>query len=136
MGIERLTVLFPTKVSFSNLRLKISCRTVQYKLNAQSLRLFGLHSDVNDAHPAWANRLQNKTTPSEKTCLLVSRCRQCPIERGDSVLCLGSMRDEPIEAWKNESTWYLENRYLKDLNRIDGEPMEFEWRMERFISGE
>ena len=22
---------------------------------------------------------------------------------------------------------YLENRYLKDLNRIDGEPMEFEW---------
>ena len=24
--------------------------------------------------------------------------------------------------------WYLENRYLKDLNRIDGEPMEFEWK--------
>ena len=35
-------------------------RTVQYKLNAQSLRLFGLHSDVNDAHRASANRLQNK----------------------------------------------------------------------------
>ena len=36
-------------------------KTVQYKLNAQSLRLFGLHSDVNDAHRAGANRLQNKT---------------------------------------------------------------------------
>ena len=36
-------------------------RTVQYKLNAQSLRLFGLHRDVNDAHRAGANRLQNKT---------------------------------------------------------------------------
>ena len=35
-------------------------RTVQYKLNAQSLRLFGLHSVVNDAHRAGANRLQNK----------------------------------------------------------------------------
>ena len=35
-------------------------RTVQYKLNAQSLRLFGLHRDVNDAHRASANRLQNK----------------------------------------------------------------------------
>ena len=32
----------------------------KYKLNAQSLRLFGLHSDVNDAHRASANRLQKK----------------------------------------------------------------------------
>ena len=23
---------------------------------------------------------------------------------------------------------FLETRYLKDLNRIDGEPMEFEWK--------
>ena len=35
-------------------------RTVQYKLNAQFLRLIGLHSDVNDAHRAGANRLKNK----------------------------------------------------------------------------
>ena len=47
----------------------------------------------------------------------------------DSVLCLGSMRDEPIEAWKNKIKWYLENYYLKDLNRIDGESMEFEWKI-------
>ena len=38
-------------------------RTVQYKLNAQSLRLFGLHRDVNDAHCAGANRLQNNKQP-------------------------------------------------------------------------
>ena len=36
-----------------------SGRTVQYKLNAQFLRLIGLHSDVNDAHRAGANRLKN-----------------------------------------------------------------------------
>ena len=43
-------------------RYQVECtdRTVQYKLNAQSLRLFGLHRDVNDAHRAGANRLQNK----------------------------------------------------------------------------
>ena len=35
-------------------------RTVQYKLNAQSLSLFGLHRDVNDAHRASANRLQKQ----------------------------------------------------------------------------
>ena len=47
----------------------------------------------------------------------------------DSVLCLGSMRGEPIEAWKNNIKWCLENRYLKDLNRIDGESMEFKWKI-------
>ena len=64
MGIEHLAVLFPTKVSSFDFQVECSGRTVQYKLNAQSLRLFGLHSDVNDAHRAGANRLQkqNKTS--------------------------------------------------------------------------
>ena len=47
-GIEHLTVLFPTVVSSFHFQVENSGRTVQYKLNAQSLRLFGLHSDVND----------------------------------------------------------------------------------------
>ena len=62
MGIEHLTVLFPTEVSSFDFQVEYSGRTVQYKLNAQSLRLFGLHSDVNDAPRAGANRLQNKQT--------------------------------------------------------------------------
>ena len=59
-GIEHLTVLFPTVVSSFDFQFENSGRTVQYELNAQSLRLFGLHSDVKDAHRAGANRLQNK----------------------------------------------------------------------------
>ena len=47
-------------------KLENSGRTVQYKLNAQSLRLFGLHRDVNDAHRAGANRLQNKQTSQRR----------------------------------------------------------------------
>ena len=60
MGIEHLTVLFPTEVSSFDFQVECTDGTVQYKLNAQSLRLFGLHRDVNDAHRAGANRLQNK----------------------------------------------------------------------------
>ena len=60
MGIEHLTVLFPTEVSSFDYQVENSGRTVQYKLDAQSLRLVGLHSDVNDAHRDGANRLQNK----------------------------------------------------------------------------
>ena len=29
----------------------------------------------------------------------------------DSVLCLGSMTDDPIEAWKNKIKWYLESHF-------------------------
>ena len=45
MGIERLTVLFPIKVSLFDLKVEKSCRKVQYKL---------------DAHRAGANRLQKQ----------------------------------------------------------------------------
>ena len=61
-GIEHLTVLFPTVVSSFYFQVENSGRTVQCKLNAQFLRLFGLH-DVNDAHRAGANRLQNNKSP-------------------------------------------------------------------------
>ena len=40
----------------------VSLDIYKYRLNAQYLRLFGLHRDVNDAHRAGANRLQNKKT--------------------------------------------------------------------------
>ena len=45
----------------------------------------------------------------------------------DSVLCLGGISGEPAEAWESRIKWFFETRYLKDLDRIDGEPMEFEW---------
>ena len=41
MGIENLTVLFPTEVSSFDFQVECTDRTVQYKFNAQSLRLFG-----------------------------------------------------------------------------------------------
>ena len=61
LGIDCLTVLFPTEFSSFDFQVECTDRTVHYKLNAQSLRLFGLHRDVNDAHRAGANRLQKQT---------------------------------------------------------------------------
>ena len=46
----------------------------------------------------------------------------------DSVLCVGKMGDDPIATWKNKTEWYFDN-HLKDLNRIDGKPTEFEWNI-------
>ena len=44
----------------------------------------------------------------------------------DSVLCLGGISDEPVGSWESRTTRFLETRYLKDVDRIEWEPMEFE----------
>ena len=43
------------------------------------------------------------------------------------MLCLGGISDEPVKACESSIKLFLETRYLKDLDRIDGEPMDFEW---------
>ena len=67
------------------------------------------------------------------TSLLHSRAYQYSTAKAyvfsDSVLCLGKMGDDPIESWKNKTQWYSETNYFRELNRIDGQPMEFEWKI-------
>ena len=94
MGIEHLTVLFPTEVSSFDFQFECTDRTVQYKLNAQSLRLFGLHRDVNDAHRAGANRLQNKTKPRIQDPFHLFQQHDC----GGST-CVGPSQLQPAYLW-------------------------------------
>ena len=76
---------------------------------------------IDCEQPTWRSRtlLCDKSVEitNAKTCVF-----------SDSVLCLGGISDQPVEAWTNEIKWYLETHFLKDLNRIDGEPMEFGWK--------
>ena len=46
-----------------------------------------------------------------------------------SVLCVGKMGHDPIPTWKSKIKWYSENNHFKDMNRIDGMPTEFEWKI-------
>ena len=43
--------------------------------------------------------------------------------------CLGGISTEPVKAWESRINCFSETRYLKDLDRIDGEPMELEWKI-------
>ena len=47
-----------------------------------------------------------------------STAKVCVFSR--SALCLGKMGDDPVESWK---------RQIREYNRIDGHPMEFEWKI-------
>ena len=58
---QSLLVSPPLKFSLSDFEIENSGRTVQYKFDAQSLRLF------KDAHRAGVNRLQNKSSLSSSS---------------------------------------------------------------------
>ena len=51
----------------------------------------------------------------------------------DSVLCLGKMNENPQSnyAWEDRLTWFKSSSEYRTLDRIDGEPMEFEWNIFR-----
>ena len=48
--------------------------------------------------------------------------------------CLGGKSTEQVQAWRDKIKWYLETRYPKDLDRTDGEPMEFEWKIQKMMA--
>ena len=68
-----------------------------------------------------------------ETTLLTDRAVQFATAKtyvfSDSVLNLGGISDKPVKAWESRIKWFLETRYLKDLDRIDEEPIEFKWKI-------
>ena len=49
----------------------------------------------------------------------------------DSVLCLGNIHENPQSnsAWEDRLTWFKSSPEYRNFDRIDGEPMEFEWNI-------
>ena len=49
----------------------------------------------------------------------------------DSVMCLGKMHENPRSniAWELRLEWFKSTPEYRNFDRIDGEPLEFEWNM-------
>ena len=49
----------------------------------------------------------------------------------DSVLCLGKIHEnaQPNTAWEQRLEWFKTTPEYRNFDRIDGEPMEFEWHI-------
>ena len=49
----------------------------------------------------------------------------------DSVSCFGKMKENPQSnyAWEDRLTWFKSSSEYRALDKIDGEPMEFEWNI-------
>ena len=68
----------------------------------------------------------------QRTTLLTDKADQFATAKtyvfSDSVLCKGGISPDPVKAWKEKINWFMDSRQYRELNRIDGEPMEFEWK--------
>ena len=59
------------------------------------------------------------------------RCCKKVYVFSDSVLCLGKIHENPQSntAWEQRLEWFKTTPEYRNLERIDGEPMEFEWNI-------
>ena len=48
----------------------------------------------------------------------------------DSVVCLAQIAEHPrsLTSWKDRIEWFTQSPEYRDLDRIDGEPVVFEWK--------
>ena len=69
----------------------------------------------------------------QRTTLLTDKAEQFANAKtyvfSDSVLCMGGISPDHVSAWKEKINWFMESRQFWELDRIDGEPMEFWWKI-------
>ena len=42
---------------------------------------------------------------------------------------MGGISQDPVRAWNEKSNWFMESRPFRQLDRIDGEATEYEWKI-------
>ena len=69
----------------------------------------------------------------KRTTLLTDRAVELSTAKtygfSDSVLCMRRILDSPVSAWKKKNNWFMNLFQCRELDRIDAEPMEFEWKV-------
>ena len=80
-----------------------------------------------------ANTIKFRELTWMSTSLLCSKAHQYTNAKAcvfsDCVFCVGKMGDDPIATWKSKIECYSKNNHFQDMNRIDGMPTEFEWKI-------
>ena len=66
---------------------------------------------------------------NDEEVISLSHAKVCVFS--DAVLCLGKMNENPQSnaVWEDKLTWFESSSQYRALDRIEGEPMEFEWNI-------
>ena len=139
--MEDLDVNVATWRIFMNATLKVAVHLGNdHDVNLRHVKNF-LFEDLQDnfsvRQKSWSvvgiSLIDSKDSRWISTSLLHSRADQYANAKvyvfSDSVPCLGRKGHNPVESWKKQIQWYSETNYFSELNRIEGKPMEFEWKI-------
>ena len=90
----------------------------------QSDEIYGI-SSINCEHSSW--KYWSLVGDEQVVSLLHAKVYVF----SDSVLCLGKVNENPKSniAWEDRLNWFKSSQEYMALDRIDGEPMEFEWNI-------
>ena len=93
-------------------------------ITEQSDEIYGM-STINWEHSSW--KYLSLVGDEQVISLLHTKVHVF----SDSVLCLGQMNEnrQSNYAWEDRLTWFKSSSEYRTLDRIDGEPMEFEWNI-------
>ena len=93
-------------------------------ITEQSHEIYGM-STINWEHSSW------KYLSLVGDEQVISLLRKKVYVFSDSVLCFGKANENPQSnyAWEDRLTWFKSSSEDRTLDRIDGEPMEFEWNI-------
>ena len=72
------------------------------------------------------------TSEYKQYCHVGNTAKQCRfLNFSDSVLCLGEIHEKPQSntAWEQRLEWFKSTPECRNFDRIDGQPMEFEWNI-------
>ena len=90
-------------------------------ITEQSDEIYGINT-INQGHTSW--KYFSLTGDEEVISLLHTKVYVF----SDSVLCLGKVNENPQSniAWEERLTWFERSPEYRALDKIDGEPMEFD----------
>ena len=95
-------------------------------------QLFDVTKEVGHGSERNPWNIRDQQSSWKRTTLFTDRAVQLSSAKAqvfsDSVLCMGRIPDTPVSAWKEKIDWFMKSSQCQELDRIDGEPMEFEWK--------
>ena len=91
-------------------------------ISEQSDEIFGVKT-INWEDSSW----KHLSLIGDEQAISLLNTKVCVFS--DSVLCLGKINENPQShiAWEDSLTWFKSSPEYRAVDRIDGEPMEFEW---------
>ena len=114
----------PSKIQGNNLTMKQMFDISEKLIVGQSDEIYGVNT-INSVDSSW----KHLSLIGDEEVISLSHAKVYVFS--DSVLCLGKVNENPQSntVWEDKLMWFKSSPQYRALDKIDGEPMEFEWNI-------